>query len=65
MPADDFIRHGQESTVWAVTAFDPGLLTNPPDPLIAAGRSVTGATGFLALETPWIDILSSPEKRTE
>src|SRR5438128_962663 len=65
VPSDHFIGDRQESTVWALRAFDARLFADAAYPLVGACGCVAGLPCFPALESTRIHVLAPPKKRAE
>ena len=65
MPVDYLISNGEKAPIGAIRTFDPGLFAETRDPFIGAGGRVAGLARLSTLESPGIDILPPPEKRTK
>jgi hypothetical protein len=62
MPADYLVSDRQKATIKTIRAFDSRLFADAANPLIRAGRRITGPPGIPALEAAGINILPAPEK---
>jgi hypothetical protein len=65
MAPDRIVRNREKSLVWAITTFDPGLLTYSPHPFVSANRLIAGPSGLSAFKSAGIDILATAEERSE
>src|SRR5262249_21357674 len=65
MAPDRIVRNREKSLVWAITTFDPRLLTYSPHPFISANRLLAGHSGLTAFKSAGIDILAAAEERSE
>ena len=65
MPADHFVSDLKKAAIGTIRAFDSRLFADAANPFIGAGRRIAGFPGPPALESPGINILSAPEKRSK
>jgi len=65
MAPDRIVRNRQKSLMWAITTFDPRLLTYSPHPFVSANRLIAGPSGLSAFKSAGIDILAAAEERSE
>jgi len=62
---DDCIRQRDQQTVTALSTFDPRLLANTRQPLIATGRCVASPASGLAFPTDRVDIRAAAKQPTK
>jgi hypothetical protein len=65
VPADYVIGQWEKTAVWAVAALDARLFADSSDPLVGAGRRVSGLASFPALEAARVDVFTASKKRTK
>jgi hypothetical protein len=65
VPADHFVRYGEETTVGTIGALNPRLFTNASHPLVRAGWLVACPPGLSAFKTNRINILSPAKQGSE
>src|SRR5204862_7217883 len=59
------VRHGQESLVRALAAFDLWLVAESAFPFVAAGGCIATAPGLAIVPAQWEDILATGEQPAE
>jgi hypothetical protein len=65
MVGDDLIVNGDECLIGTVAAANPGFLAHSADPLVRAGRRVTGAVLFLVLPSLREYVRATAKERPE
>ena len=65
VPMDHLVCHGEKLSILTLRALNTWFLTDTANPFIAAGRRVTRFSGFAALESPGINIISPAEERAK
>ena len=65
VPPDDLVGDRQKPLMQALTAFDPGFLADPANPLVTARGLVARPAGFPTFKSSRINILAASKTGSE